>query len=132
MQLSNLISVANYAALRGTQTEAVYKRIRRGGIKPVTIGGIWFIDKELYPANVRVAPAKPHSENSIDYYGKMEGVEIRNLQSVKDYAKQAKKLKYKVYEAIISGIIKAVIINGIAFIDSKQYPPASFFSPPIR
>jgi len=132
MQLSNLLSVSNYAAIRGTKTEAVYKRIRRGAIKPVSIGGIWFIDKEHYPANVRVAPVKIRIETDSENYGKAQGVEIINLQSVKGYAKQAKTLKYKVYEAIIAGIIKAVIINGIAFIDTKQYPAVGFFSPPIR
>ena len=132
MQLSNLLSVSNYAALRGTKTEAVYKRIRRGGIKPISIGGILFIDKEQYPPDVWIARPKQPLATDITYYGKAEGVEIKNLQSVKNYAKQAGKLKYKVYEAIIAGTIKAVIIGGIAFIDSKQYPAAGFYSPPIR
>lgn len=123
--LSNLLSVEHYAALRGTQNQAVYKRISKGSIKPVMIGRITFIDKVRYPPDSRIAPVQPANQIDTVYYGQAEGVTIKSLQNVRDYARQAKTEIYIIYEAIIAGKLKAIIIDGIAFIDTAKFPPAS-------
>ena len=130
--LSNLLTVNNYAALKGTQNQAIYKLISRASLKAVVIGRITFIDKERYPPNQRFAPLQPQVQTNDEQYGQAEGITLKNLRTVRDYAKQCNTAIHIVYESIMAAIIKPVIIDGIAFINTEQFPPSRFAAKQLR
>lgn len=49
IEIDNLQGVKNYAAERTLTTSYIYRLIREGKIKPITIDGVSFIDITKYP-----------------------------------------------------------------------------------
>lgn len=123
--ISNLVSVIDYASLQGVQPRAVYKRIKARTISHTAVDGIEFIylkQKENYSSAEKLLLAANKTIN----FEEKEFVNTSFLITVANYARKAKTSRDVIYENIIAGKIKAAVIGNMVFVDIRYPSPASF------
>jgi len=121
---TSLVTVERYAGLCGVKNGAIHQRIKKHAIIPIVISKIEFIDINRYPPQKRVLLKKNH-QSSFDNYIKIEEdevINVRNLITVKHYAKLLEIRPDNIYEDIIRKNINCSIIAGIIFINIEKHP----------
>ena len=118
--LPNFLSVKEYAKQCGVQNRAIHERIKYKTVASINVNGIDFIDSQQSPPT-----------NMADYRNKSnlhspilpDDMDVSNLFWVKHYAKREKISPSFLYEQLILGHYKGMIIGDKIFIDATSVMP---------
>lgn len=117
IKLENFLSVKQYAWLCGVPNRTIYGRIRSKRVSVVRIGGYYFIDIKKSPPEKRVSRHTKPMKGKADL---PPGIDYGNLITPEQFADSRKMRASRIYRAILTGQLRAVIAGDTVFVDKDE------------
>lgn len=115
--IRNLVSVEKYARLCGVSSRTIHARIRNKRVCAARFGGYSFIDVEKSPPARRV---NWHKQRQPGSPGLVAGIDYRSLITPERFAVNRKMRADRIYRAVLTGKLKAVIAAEVVFVNKQQ------------
>ncbi len=116
LYLRNLVSIEKYARLCGVTSRTIHARIRNKRVSAAHFGGYSFIDVEKSPPARRV---NWHKQRYRGPAGLVAGIDYRSLVTPERLADSRKMCTSRIYRAILTGRLKAVIAGEVVFVNKQ-------------
>ncbi len=115
--ITNLVSVEEYARLCRVTTRAIRVRIRNKRVSAARFGGFSFVDAEKSPPARRVSR---HQKRLPGPATLPAGIDYRSLITPERFATGRKMRADRIYRAILTGKLKAVVAASMVFVSKVE------------